>query len=160
MYLAKTNFNRFSYNNKYIFFYIYIYIYIYICAYVHFVMLYCLRSILKYYILLCLTIIAYYKAEIFILHLFKKNILNKQKHYICLQTPLTFSDGVELTPHSRIWQSLVSLASRHSGLLLVTRLDTPIPQVAEHGDQSVTCSKQVGWTMGWDLEDEIHSNKK
>lgn len=73
-----------------------------------------------------------------------------------LQPALTLSDGAVLTPHSRIWQSLVSLTSRHSGLLFVTRLDTPIPQVAEHGDQSVICSKQVDGAIGRDLEDEIH----
>lgn len=43
-------------------------------------------------------------------------------------------------------------------LLLVTLLDTPIPQVAEQGDQSVVCRKHVDGTGTWDFVEEIHSN--
>lgn len=43
-----------------------------------------------------------------------------------------------------IWHSLVSLTSWQSGLWLVTRLEMPIPHVAEHWVHSVVCGKHWG----------------
>lgn len=45
--------------------------------------------------------------------------------------------------HCRIWHSLVSLTRRQSELLLVTRLEMPIPHVVEHSVHSVVCGKQL-----------------
>lgn len=59
--------------------------------------------------------------------------------------------------HCLIWHNRVSLANRHSALLLVTRLETPIPHVAEQGDQSVVCRKQVEGSKACDWGEEIHS---
>lgn len=39
--------------------------------------------------------------------------------------------------HGRTVQILVSRSSLHCGFSLVTREETPIPQLREHGDQSV-----------------------
>lgn len=39
--------------------------------------------------------------------------------------------------HGRTVQILVSFSSLHCGFLLVIREETPIPQLREHGDQSV-----------------------
>lgn len=50
--------------------------------------------------------------------------------------------------------------SWHFVLLLVTLLDTPIPQVAEQGDQSVVCRKHIGGMATWDFVEEIHSKHK
>lgn len=69
-------------------------------------------------------------------------------------------DANRLLPHSRIWHRRVSLTSRHSALLLVTLLDTPIPQDAEQGDQSVVCRKHVDGMGRWDFVEEIHSKHK
>lgn len=70
---------------------------------------------------------------------------------------LTLRDGARARSHCRIWHSRVSLTNRQSALLLVTRLDTPIPQVAEHGDQSVVCGKHVDVIRPWDSERDSHS---
>lgn len=48
--------------------------------------------------------------------------------------------GMVRPRHGRMLQILVSLSSLHSGFLLVTRDETPIPQLREHGDHSVTCT--------------------
>lgn len=56
----------------------------------------------------------------------------------------TFLASGSCSSHCRTWQSLVSLTSRQSGLLLVTRLEMPIPHLVEHSVQSVVCGKQLG----------------
>lgn len=69
---------------------------------------------------------------------------------------LTFRVGV--TSHSRIWQRRVSLTSLHFALLLVTRLEMPNPQEAEHSVHSVVCGKHSGDGNGiWKTGREAHS---
>lgn len=57
--------------------------------------------------------------------------------------------------HGRMVQILVCLSILHWGFLLVRREETPIPQLREHGDQSVVCTAHLFSFSGLHTEECI-----